>query len=87
MITFPPVVLSSQVKLAVVLEVPAGLFNKLMGAPGTIGVKTVEPVPACESSESPIMFVAIILAKIYCPSTRENGWALRDEIFIVQIVF
>ncbi len=54
--------LSSQVKLAVVLEVPVGLFNKLIGAPGTIGVKTVEPVPACDSSDSPIMFMAIILA-------------------------
>lgn len=54
--------LSSQVKLAVVLEVPVGLFIKLIGAPGTIGVKTVEPVPGCDYSDSPIMFMAIILA-------------------------
>jgi hypothetical protein len=58
--TLPPVALSSQVKLAVVFEVPEWLFTRLIGALGTIGVNTVAPVPASEASDSPMMFTATI---------------------------
>jgi hypothetical protein len=60
MMTLPPVSLSSHVKLAVVFEVPDWLFRRLIGALGTIGVKTVEPVPASDASDSPMILTATI---------------------------
>lgn len=62
MITLPPVELSSQVKLAVDLEVPLGLLITSIGAPGAIGVNTVAPVPGNESSDGPITLIATIFA-------------------------
>ena len=44
----PPEVLSYQVKPAYVFVVTGKFSVILTGAPGTIGVKTVAPVPASE---------------------------------------
>ncbi len=43
--------LSCQVNAAADLLVIAGLFANEMGAPGTIGTKTVAPVPGNEGSD------------------------------------
>ena len=62
MITLPPSSPSVQEKLAVVLEIPAGFVIGCVGAPGTIGTKTVEPETGSVGSDSPISLTAIILA-------------------------
>lgn len=62
MINAPPVGPGVQLKLAVVLVMPDLILTKLVGALGTTGMKIVEPVPAAEGSEEPILFLATILA-------------------------
>jgi len=44
--------------------VPAEFKTRELGAPGTSGTKTVEPVAAADASDSPISFTATILAQI-----------------------
>ena len=62
MIKAPPERPGVQLKLAVVLVIPAYILTRFVGALGTTGMKIVEPVPAADGSEELIMFLATTLA-------------------------
>jgi hypothetical protein len=80
----PPVVPGVQLKLAVVSVIPALTGTRSVGALGTTGMKTVEPVPEGDKSDVPIILVAETLATIGLPDVRKYGEASNVETFIVH---
>ena len=70
MIIAPPVVPGVQLKLAVVFEIPVLIGTRFVGALGITGMKIVEPVPAGDGSELPMIFVAVTFATIGLPEVR-----------------
>jgi hypothetical protein len=84
MIIAPPVVPGVQLKLAVVNVIPALIGTRFVGALGTTGMKTVEPVPAGDISDVPIILVAVILATIGLPEVRKNGLASKVGTLMVH---
>jgi len=58
----PPVAPGVQLKLAVVFVVPEAIKVRLVGGLGTTGINMVDPVPAGEGSDRPMLFLATIFA-------------------------
>lgn len=62
MINAPPEGPGVQLKLAVVFVIPDGFLTRFVGALGTTGMNIVEPLPANEASDIPMLFSAVIFA-------------------------
>jgi len=80
----PPVVPGVQLKLAVVNVIPALSGTRFVGALGTTGMKTVDPVPEGDKSDVPIILVAETFATIGLPDVRKYGEANKVDTFMVH---
>jgi len=80
----PPVVPGVQLKLAVVNVIPALSGTRFVGALGTTGMNTVDPVPEGDKSDVPIILVAETLATIGLPDVRKYGEANKVDTFMVH---
>ena len=82
MIAEPPSAGAVQVITTLLLEIA------VVGAYGVKGTVAgiIAPLPTGDTADSPIAFVAIILAETLDPTTRLQGEAFKTEMAIVQDV-